>query len=84
MSNLNEILQDWLLAQVLANMLRAFWLNEFWLSYGPLKKMFCLQFTTEINESQKLVWTTPPKVLMQFEWNLTGLITGSRGDTCDH
>ena len=21
---------------------------------------------------------------MQFEWNLTGLITGSRGDTCDH
>ena len=36
------------------------------------------------NESQKLVWTTPPKLLMQFELNLTGLITGSRGDTCDH
>ena len=40
--NLNEILQDWLLAQVL-QVYNRFLIEWFWLSYGPWKKMcfFC-------------------------------------------
>jgi hypothetical protein len=70
--NFNETVQDWSVAQVLAHIAWVFWLNDFWLSYGPLIKR-C--FFSVLPDTQKLVRTTPHKLLVQFCPNFTGMIS---------
>jgi hypothetical protein len=47
-------------------------LNDFWLSYGPLIISF---FFCVLPDTQKLVRTTPHKLLVQFYPNITGIIS---------
>ena len=51
---------DQYLVLYVVHIISNFQFNDFWQSYFPLKIL-------------KFFWSTPPKLLMQFEWNFTGL-----------